>query len=387
MRCFNYLLAIVALAFLHHPASCWGGGPNSPTWEFLEQANRAARESIRTLSCRVEWKNLTTETRGEKSFRMQAKETGLYYCSKDAVRVKILESILPGGVCNDSDSLWQNGIRKDRHRQVQKTYEHTSYGIDAISNRYWNFSDPFHCGLLVFTEPGGTQAYPIERWSQFAAKISKPEEVFVEGRKLQKVQLDFSPNHPGADLMRKDPWTVQVFFDPSVNYLVRKTISFTPQTDKTFRWERAVLEFKECEPGVFFPTRIKAEMQQSKGKTYTRTVDISEIDVNQLLPTDIFVFRFPHGVEVGNGIRRTSYPSDAEGNPIGKETPMGRMPPLPPGNPMTETEEEPQSSWWRWVLWIALICLAAGIVVRLYRSSRGGFNPDSSLDHAKKSLR
>lgn len=346
-------LAVLGLGM---PASCaFGAGVQEPpSWEFLQQANRATRESIRTLSCRVERTTKSSDSRRE------SREIGLYYYSPKATRVKILERSLPNGN-EDVDCLWLDGLRKCKTRQVHPTHTHVSYGIDALADRYWNFSDPFHCGLLVLTVPGAIDEYPVEQWTKLAAKIGKPADI-VEGGTLHQVQFAFAKGDK-----RADPWTVDVFFDPSVNYLIRKAIFLARLPDDTIRRERAVVEFKECQPGVFFPAHITDKMER-RGQHYSRTVHISEIQVNQALPRDIFVFRFPHGVEIANSIRGTSYRSDADGKPIGKETPLARV--APPGAAITETEQEPRSSFWRWVLWIALVLLGGAIALWLYRRSR-----------------
>jgi hypothetical protein len=147
-------LAICQL-FVFLASQARAGQSEQVSWEFLQQANRAARDSIRTLSCRVELTNVTSEPQGgaKKILRREFKEIGVYYCSPEAVRVKILELTLPGGGKQDAEYLWQNGIRKGRTRQTQSTHAHTSYAIDALSERYWNFSDPLSCS--PFSGPCG----------------------------------------------------------------------------------------------------------------------------------------------------------------------------------------------------------------------------------------
>lgn len=173
---------------------------------------------------------------------------------------------------------------------------------------------------------------------------------------------------------KKDPAAnVDIYFDPNVNYLVRKVAYSYP----THNWEGEIPEFKEHGPGLFFPTESvgTSQMLPSKDKLYDSKTKFSDVQINQPLPNNIFSFNYPHNVILGDDIRGCQYRIDANGNQISKETPFGREPP-PPGDSGdekqafgTETQEEPQPLS-RWILPISVGILISGGVAAFLRGRK-----------------
>jgi len=173
----------------------------------------------------------------------------------------------------------------------------------------------------------------------------------------------------------KDPWDVEIYFDPTVNYLVKKTV-YTIHGKSDYVREDEITDFTECSPGLFFPRNAAGRSGAPENWTLTTKSVLSEIRVNQALPADTFRIRFPHNVIMTDAIRGTRYRIDSNGNRISEETPYANVKSIPPPGvdpsddpPHVETREEPRS-WTRWILPISVAILVAGLIAAHIRRRR-----------------
>lgn len=332
--------------------------------DFVMQAHRASRELVRTTSCRVEFQMTITNPRSNSTIRQSC--SGNYWSSVDAIRLKVSDqnSNNPlGDLPEDLDYCWKDSVRKLVHRKPSSDGKKlVGAGRDGYENRYLHRCDAWARGLLVLNVPGTINCLSFERLVEKSTRLKRAEWYTIDGNKLAMIELVIpQPNSPG------DSWDVQFYFDPSVNYLVRKEV----YRHGSYAREQEVVQFKECAPGLYFPERVSGRSKDSTSSTL-----LSEIRVNQPLPADIFNFRYPHGVYLSDGIKGVSYRTDPEGNPISAVTPHSRGP-LPPRSEAepatlgTETQEEPRSLT-RWILPLALVILASAGVVAVIRRRRAG---------------
>jgi hypothetical protein len=224
--------------------------------------------------------------------------------------------------------------------------------------------------------PRGIEDYPFEVFLSEATRIKKTERKTIDGKEVIVVAVIFAGN-----AARPGTWDVEVFFDPAVNYLVRKVVYTTPGPKGRIRQEQEVTQFKECAPGVFFPERAKGSsgLEGTSANNDSAlfnefSVLFSDIHVNEPLPDDIVRFRYPDGIILSDAIRGTTYRVDSEGNRISDETPFGKIPPPPEGelaaSPLgTETREEPWPTTW-WILPVSLGLLIFGSALYLVRRWR-----------------
>jgi hypothetical protein len=160
---------------------------------------------------------------------------------------------------------------------------------------------------------------------------------------------------------------VQIFLDPRVNFLVRKTV-YLGSVDRRVE----VMEFKEFASGVFFPTSVTGHSEKGGKPSIAFKAQISDITANGPLPADIFTFRAPPGITLTDTTAGVTYQIDAQGRPISAQVrlqPSNPPPPAADGIARTdgaETREEPRSAM-RWLLPASGCLFAAGIAIGLYR--------------------
>jgi hypothetical protein len=331
--------------------------------DFVRDAHRASREAIRTCSCRVEFKgDLVSSRAGSDSLQSCS---GRYWVSPDAVRGIVLE------FGQELDYLWTNSVRQSVSRAWSDGKHVVGAGRSAYASSHLGRCDPWNLGLLLLNQPSrGINTLPFEQLVAEASRVRKVHRKTKDGEEMIVVALSFE----GTKELPLS-WEVEIQFDPAVNYLVRR-VSYTTSGEKgRMCRENEITEFKECTPGVFFPERARGSTVTEGGKPFfTYSVVLSDIQVNEPLPDEVFRFRYPEGIILTDGIRGTSYRVDAEGNPISPETPMGTVPPPAEGEPALhppghETREEPRPAS-RWILPVSLGMLALGGILFVVRRRR-----------------
>jgi hypothetical protein len=206
-------------------------------------------------------------------------------------------------------------------------------------------------------------------------------------RELVAIDLSYDRNYP-ATQSQPEPqvWDVTVSLDPSANYLIRRLqLTCTTKSDKRrVRRDTEVTRFVEAAPGVFFPDLVEFRVDINGQRTYTDSVRITDLRINQPIAPGKLRLAYDQGVRVLDSIRGSEYQVDADGRRITPEIrqPKANLPPaITPSNgsktvvPRTETKEEPRSAV-RWILPSSLIVLSAGILLAFVRRWRAPANGD-----------
>jgi len=236
------------------------------------------------------------------------------------------------------------------------------------ASRYIGRCDAWARALLVLNVPHTNDSIPFEELVERATRVTEVSRRALEGNEAILVRLNFD----SSDL-RPASWEVEIYFDPAVNYLVKRAVYIASTDAGKYRRQTDVAQFKECTPGVFFPERLFGEDGPVSKPNFKHTTIISDIHVNEKLPQEIFHFRFPDGIQIHDKVRGALYRIDSQGKAISKETPMEVFSPPPPAVDsviyQTETQEEPPNPR-RWIVPLSLLALAlggGGVLVRRMR--------------------
>lgn len=169
------------------------------------------------------------------------------------------------------------------------------------------------------------------------------------------------------------PWEISIYFDPQVNYLVRKTIYATSTDRGRFLREDEVLQFKECGPGLFFPERVVCRTSLNGILDFQCQTTISDIRLNEALPEGTFALSFRTGIRLTDTVENVRYRIDTRGMPISIKEPLPKTTPPPPlgDDPefTGETEREPRTLA-QWLVITSLCLLGMATVAASLRFLR-----------------
>jgi hypothetical protein len=337
-------------------ASCSAAEPSSgkELLTFVQEAHKATYESIRTCSCKVEFSLTITN----KSPPVTQSCSSDFWGSSDVSRAKVSES------GDQTDYLWKDSVRTTVTRTSVNGQAAASASRDAFDGTKRARCDPWCQGLLLLNVPGTIEYVPFGRLVERARSCDKADRKSIGGKPMILVRLSFDPVTKG-----EDEWDMEVYFDPSVNYLVRKAV----YVNRRIRREDEVASFKECAPGVFFPEEIVGRSEYNGSQDTSCATHISNVKVNEPIAEDIFRLRFPNNIILTDGIIGGQYHVDAQGNRISEVKPLAQGPGAPGLEagviPGIESESEP----WpvsRWILLFSLLVLIAGGIGALVRWRR-----------------
>jgi hypothetical protein len=321
--------------------------------ETLILAHKASREAIQTLHCRVSYSRRNDVSPSESPGPIK----GEFWSSDKAVRLKVTQH------GEELDHVWFGNLCKCIIRRKVDGREQIGAQVASFADRFFHpRADPYQIGILVLNLPGTADFLTVERLAERATGKLRVDEKLVEGRKIIAIEMVFEPSK-----IQRDRWKLEVQFDPVVNFLVSRTIYTGFLETGTLVRDESVQEFKEAAPGLFFPTRVVGRGEMS-GKPWTSHVaEISDVEINRLLPGGIFDLRFPHGITMTDSIRGVTYRVDEMGNQISEAVRLGEVPP-PSASDATvgaavgsETKEEPQSLA-RWILPVSALLLFVTLI-------------------------
>jgi hypothetical protein len=116
------------------------------------------------------------------------------------------------------------------------------------------------------------------------------------GRSLRRIEGDRGHSWEVAfDTAHGVPAEVRVTLDPNRGYAPSRQ-EIRTRGPKSGRSVAEVLEYKEVEPSLFIPTRIRLQTPDQRGPL--REVRVKGLRVNEPLPSDALTFQFPEGVRV-----------------------------------------------------------------------------------------
>jgi hypothetical protein len=352
----RYCVGITLLFFL-----CAGSRPvfadQQELLETVQAGHQASLDAIRTFFCRI---SLTREPKSPfgittgKCWRMGEKVR-----SQSRTQTSTSDVLVVG-------SRQTSITRGPSPRRGSET-------SGAIANAGGPLEcDPWSDGLFTFF---GQKRFRVT----FSQLLSEPhrlhsvKNVKIDGRDLVYVSLSH-------DRARFEWW-----FDPQVNYLVRKMAGeLNAREAAGQKTEHVVSKFREAAPGIFFPERVERRFYKDGKQISLSIAAFTEIQVNPSLPQGIFELRFPPGIMVADQIQGKMFKTDDLGRAIlpaldpktGKPLTLGtgEMVPGAEGEDGSNrvTEEEPRP-WTRWLFPMSLGTLAvAGVlfVITKWRQPR-----------------
>ncbi len=344
---------------LHLPANLLALDKDESTLlELVRGGHRAAAQSIHTFSCRFSGESISAS-------EGQFDTKGNYRRSADGIRIS-LQMKGPHGSEHTDEILVRNGrvsgVYKQRNRSGKVWI---SGNITAGSS---HLGDVWWMALLKFWGAYDLPV-PFDELLNQPCSVSQVKRVTREGKALLYVDLTHGTTR------------TELWFDPNVNYLVRKEVIHGTVDGKRNRNEKEVVRFKEVSPAIFFPEEVSARryVDGQLDGNYTRT--FSDIRINQPLPSDTFQLRYPPGIELLDFVQDKAFKVEADGRLTElKDRRLNHGPvrasQLFKGRTLSHaaTQEEPKS-FTRWILPASLLLLvvAAGIWVlrrRWLRSER-----------------
>ncbi|MBC7853064.1 MAG: hypothetical protein IAF94_06485 [Pirellulaceae bacterium] len=325
--------------------------------EEVRAGNKAAIESIRTLSCRM------TVASPISKLGPVTPTTADYWSSMDSWRLRS-----PGGdAAYPAETVKHNfTIRTMYHRrsEASKVLYIERATPDEMAHRF----NVHGRGLLTLCGPAYS-ALPLEKLLLAEHKIRQITRQRHQGHEciVLRIWVPLTPEQSGE---------YEIWFDTEVNYLACKLIGdFTRTTRGKSRRESQVLRFTEAAPGIYFPVEADTKFYRDGKVTHHDVVTFSEIRVNEPLPPDIFDLPIPPSSTVVDHIQDRHYKVDANGKVVGEERPVDKLMPLgvasvvPPASPdgspavaqlATTTEPQPVT---RWIMYgfLALLTVTGGI--------------------------
>ncbi|HEX4610590.1 MAG TPA: hypothetical protein VH092_20540, partial [Urbifossiella sp.] len=171
-----------------------------------------------------------------------------------------------------------------------------------------------------------------------------------------------------------------IWLDPEVNWLVRKFVREVPgfktaggQEYISSRDEYEIEDFVEVRPAIYFPTKMTCKGYLKGEHSVTQEAEFTSVRVNDL-KVPPFPMRLPTatGMVVADELTGTTYTSDADGNPAGKQSVL-RHAPAVDGPVRPDPTAAPESSIWyqssTWFIALAM-CFALGAAALVYRRRR-----------------
>lgn len=325
-------------------------------------AHAAARDSIRTCTCRVETNDESTSLSTG-----PIKRTGDYLRSGEAVRVKVKQ---PEGT---RDIVYRDATLRAFNKLADSGGVIRPGGALQRAGIYPSIDcDPWSRGLLVVPDPHSVLWMPYEKLVSLASGRPKAERRQDGGRTYVAVDLKFDKKAKPLDWA----WDITVWFDPTVNHLIRRVTMTMTSPQRVVRDYR-VLQFREAAPAVFFPERTEFTSQTDGKLTAAGSTTVLDLAVNQTVAADALDLKFPRGVAVVDSIRGVTYVSDGGDGSLGPPQPMGKAVPPPPANAnnhvrtepgQSSAAESPARSWY--LVFASLAVLALAGLVTLFRSRR-----------------
>ncbi|MFO0811184.1 MAG: hypothetical protein U0746_21350 [Gemmataceae bacterium] len=208
-------------------------------------------------------------------------------------------------------------------------------------------------------------------WGLFYLQDAPPltfADALQDANRVEHVEVDVSSGKRlvVASIATHANQSVRIWFDPAVNYLVRKRVNET--TDRKRRFEFEVTAFRECKPGVFFPEKVVTREFADNKLTGTTTVDVTA-HVNDPVDPSVFELRFPEGTSITDKATGVVYVTGPDGRP----DPKYKSHPIPPPAKTqvkypTGDHRENSDGWRRPIGWaLAIGCLIVGVWVVLSR--------------------
>ncbi len=354
-----YWVGVSVSCFVLTP-SALGGEDREQLLATARDGNRAAIQSIISMECCYEnkpWANFSLEQANE---YFHVFSPGRFWQSGDTYRL-----FKPMGDGTTLDCVVRNRqghcLRKGGPLPRPILTFETDRPVDGVGGDMWHW--------LLFSHWGRNPLglYPLDEILQHPYVLHKAERLPPPANDIH-IELSHSNG-------RSEFW-----FDPKVNYLVRKRVVI-PQ-DPSRLVEGEVIEFAEPAPAVFLPVIVEHRYSiNGKLQAVMRTI-LSDVKVNQPLAQDALRIPGIAGMDCIDLNRDMKYKVDADGNAVGPESPvkvarispparMGGGPFIPPYDSSSLLQpSRPPTPLWVWILIVSLIALIAAGILTIVRRRR-----------------
>lgn len=327
----------------------------------IVNSHMSSRGALQSCECKVEFVNDIVNS-ASKSNTTQKFSSECWY--KDGIsRVR---SSYDNQV---EDAVWRNSSRETIITRIKNGQPKVAVTRQPMRLQYTHRSDAFVRGLLVLNNPGTVDYVTFESLLRESTGTPQVSTQTNNGIVYAVVKMQFESKRP-----RIGKWAVEVTFDPSVNYLVRKvTYSCIDQPNRLIRSEE-VSEFAEFPGGNFFPTIIHGYFG-SEGYESKMTTKINNVKINHKIPESVFMLNYTNGAMVVDASRETIYKVDSKGNRTSEEKKLIKTSPPPQASQGvqagssafgSETESEPQG-YSRWIAPVSGIVLVVALVLAYFQ--------------------
>src|SRR5579883_227764 len=286
----NCARVLVSCLLLTRPA--FAGESRERLVATARDGNQAAILSIHSMECKYERKPWGGTSAEKASEYWNLFSPGRFWRSGEDYR-----HFKPNGDRTTTDALIRNGrglfLRKGpQFPRPLLGYQTLTpvYGVGGFMWRWLSFS---HWG------PVPISFYP------FHEILNHPHVI----RAAERLPPPASEIHIE---LTHDRGRLEFWFDPKVNYLVRKSVMIPPDT--TYRWEDEVIEFAEPSPSVFVPVVVEHRCLIEGVLQATIRTTLTELKVNQPLAKNALRLPGIEGMECTDAERETKYKVDADGN-------------------------------------------------------------------------
>jgi hypothetical protein len=255
-----------------------------------------------------------------------------------------------------TDRLWKGGRSKTLTRPFEGGKPGQAVGSLGERSLLVTATSPWNWGLFEFLPGAGMDM--LDALGDKAKHVESVERETVNGRLLFRVKFQ-----------RKGQLAISAWFDPSVNFLVRK-LEVRNVESETLQ-TREVTEFRESQPGVFFPYRVVSKGSLRGEPTQDSTVEVESLRVNEPIDPSVFQIAFPKGTAVTDEIQGTAYLSANDEEPD-LTVQVRSLPPKSTGRTQYATGQAPEEpfSWTRAALWFAVAVGAACLCLWVIRYLR-----------------
>ena len=335
------------------------------SFEDLCIRNKAQVDLLQSLHCRVVSENNIYLSNGKNS---SSKREGEFWFVPGQIKAKIADAKF------NQEYTWKKSILRGLSITAEPGTNQPLYSANSTSTptRYVHNLDPFIVGLLVVNPPESVNGTPLSQVLNESVVVKKIEKKTDANATYILLTLHFKPN---SELGRKNDWTVELYFDPSVNYLIKKAVFI--QNNTNFRRVEEITSFKEQAKRLFFPTECTNRSFNGTKLTRSTITNFTDVSINEEIPDDIFSLRFPHGILFIDNVNRTTYHIDENGEPFTDPIPQGRKEIPPPSNNSTNTvvkfptQNETISPTW-WILPISSLLAVLCLIWIYFQKKRSG---------------
>jgi hypothetical protein len=273
------------------------GGKDDKLLALVRNSHRAAVQSISTLACRF-----TIEEGGD---RLTPVLTGDYWKGPDTVR---LSQHYPSGVVQEELINETEALSLATYLEPNENGEKV-FASRLSVNEWGSVADV--PARMLFNFPGKlTTRLNLDRLLELTGEPRDIKKVTQEGREL--IRLDLGYQDP-----RLGPVRLQIWFDPSFNYLARKQLMTWVRNGLELGGEVSILSYSEALPGIFIPLRSQIQRLTDRKPVHTTVVALSDVRVNEPIEPSVFRMDIPAGTLYTDNIEGKRYHVDARGFPQG----------------------------------------------------------------------